>query len=194
MRRLLMLLLVAVLAACGSTFDSGDATSGAVDPGRDGGTSGSSTVDGAGGNGLGGSASTATTGGAAGSGGVGTGGLGGAAQTSSGVGGAAGGSPASGGAGGAGGACAPTTCEIEDITCGVIPDGCGGTIDCGPHVKVPLCNYDPPTTSCQCPPDHPIAYGCGEKVWHEQPGPAGDCVPNEKTNIYGGGYLWCCIK
>ncbi|WP_407755796.1 hypothetical protein [Archangium sp.] len=28
--------------------------------------------------------------------------------------------------------CTPTTCAASGASCGVIPDGCGGTIDCGP--------------------------------------------------------------
>jgi len=181
-------LLALALVACGSEFSTGDASSlaptvgaptgatGAGGAGRDAGEASTTALSGGSG-GAGGQVAVAPSGGAGGAGGVAL--------------------PTGGGGSGSGGAapsCDPTTCEIEDVTCGIIPDGCGGVIDCGPHVTKPLCDYHPPTTSCQCPPDHPIAYGCADKVWHEQPGPAGDCVPNEKTNVYGGGWLWCCAS
>src|SRR5262249_5988534 len=33
--------------------------------------------------------------------------------------------------------CVPTTCEAQHASCGIIPDGCDGTLDCGPCAAAP---------------------------------------------------------
>ena len=42
--------------------------------------------------------------------------------------------------------CSPTTCEAEGVGCGLIPDGCGGILDCG------NCNDNNPCTDDSCSP------------------------------------------
>jgi hypothetical protein len=45
--------------------------------------------------------------------------------------------------------CLPITCEIEGKDCGIIDDGCGGTVDCGECVDDP-CAPDPCGGKAQC--------------------------------------------
>lgn len=40
------------------------------------------------------------------------------------------------------GVCMPLTCEAAGGACGVVPDGCGGTLECGPCVALPLCGVE----------------------------------------------------
>jgi hypothetical protein len=37
------------------------------------------------------------------------------------------------------GVCMPLTCEAAGEACGVVPDGCGGTLECGPCAALPPC-------------------------------------------------------
>ncbi|MFZ5443533.1 MAG: hypothetical protein ACOZQL_26235, partial [Myxococcota bacterium] len=62
-----------------------------------------------------------------------------------------GGSAATGGGGGAGGggggvaACVPLTCATSPVTCGIVSDGCGRSLNCGP------CNCTSATFLTDCP-------------------------------------------
>ncbi|WP_395811824.1 Kelch repeat-containing protein [Archangium minus] len=40
------------------------------------------------------------------------------------------------------GVCMPLTCEAAGQTCGTVPDGCGGTLECGPCAVAPACGAE----------------------------------------------------
>lgn len=98
------------------------------------------------------------------------------------------------GTGGAGttttstGACIPTTCEDADVGCGLLDDGCGNAIDCGPYDRAELCDaFQEPSYNCHCPVDHPYGWTCETGVSASGP-PFGNCVVNPNGARFG----WCC--
>lgn len=172
--------LVLLVACGGETFAPGDGLGG-------GGGSGGGGGGGSGGAGdssacsspsaasaasaAGGEAATSTTSSVASSGGAGAG-------------------TGSGGDGGAGGApCQPATCETADVACGIVPDGCGGELDCGDYLVHDNCSFGAPVYTCECDAAHPVAWQCasGDKK-EKSPAPTPGCVPN----VGMPDYFWCC--
>jgi len=54
--------------------------------------------------------------------------------------------------------CIPTTCTVQGISCGTLPDGCGGTLQCGACISPQQCvngQCCSPRTTC------PAAQNCG---------------------------------
>ncbi|HEY3358198.1 MAG TPA: kelch repeat-containing protein [Polyangia bacterium] len=66
------------------------------------------------------------------------------------------------GAGCAAGVCACcTTCAAEGKNCGVMPDGCGGTLNCGSCVAPPRCGGGGVANVCGCVPRTCALSDCG---------------------------------
>lgn len=176
MNRLFVFALLWLAACSGESFTQGE---------RDGGAGAGG--DGIGGDGGGGGGASTTTTGTAGS-----------STTSHGGGGA---NSGGGGSGGSGGTCVPTkTCEGEKYNCGLLDDGCGNMLDCGPYSN---------WTQCDGPKDPPYACTCdvvvsGISYFHavscfdgvsdpNTPPPAGfDCVETPDPNFTG--FAWCCTQ
>jgi hypothetical protein len=59
--------------------------------------------------------------------------------------------------------CTPTTCAAAGATCGTIPDGCGGTLSCGPCTAPQTCGGGGIANVCGCTPTTCAAQGatCG---------------------------------
>lgn len=59
--------------------------------------------------------------------------------------------------------CVPTSCGAEGTNCGVIEDGCGGTLDCGSCVEPQTCGGGGTPNVCGCTPTTCEAQGkdCG---------------------------------
>ncbi|MGM0576650.1 MAG: hypothetical protein ACQEXJ_13055 [Myxococcota bacterium] len=84
-------------------------------------------------------------------------------------------------------ACIPTTCDAEGANCGVVDDGCGGTMSCGLCSPLNECGGGGTPNVCGCTPDCEGKScggdGCGGKCGTcESPTPhcsAGQCTVDE---------------
>jgi hypothetical protein len=59
------------------------------------------------------------------------------------------------------GSCTPKSCRATGATCGVIPDGCGGTLDCGACATPNTCGGGGVPNQCGCKPTTCAAESCG---------------------------------
>jgi hypothetical protein len=55
--------------------------------------------------------------------------------------------------------CIPTTCQYQGKDCGTIPDGCGGTLNCGSCTSPNTCGGGGAPNLCGTPPVCTCAYG-----------------------------------
>ncbi|MBI3767819.1 MAG: hypothetical protein HY271_04895 [Deltaproteobacteria bacterium] len=68
------------------------------------------------------------------------------------------------------GPCTPTTCAAEGKSCGTIPDGCGGTLDCGSCTAPRTCGGGGTPNVCGCPSNcggdicGTVVNSCGQQV------------------------------
>ncbi len=60
--------------------------------------------------------------------------------------------------------CKPTTCEALGFNCGVTPDGCGDSLDCGACPEGQLCGFET-SNVCKAPPECVGASSCAELGW-----------------------------
>ena len=73
-------------------------------------------------------------------------------------------------AGSCDGPCIPTTCAAEGKNCGSIPDGCGGTLDCGSCTAPRTCGGGGTPNVCGCPLNcagricGTVTNSCGQQV------------------------------
>ena len=80
---------------------------------------------------------------------------------------------ATGGCGSLPNPCVPATCAAQGATCGSIPDGCGGTLDCGNCAAPDTCGGGETSNLCGCTPTTcadqgaicgSIPDGCGDTL------------------------------
>src|SRR5260221_160753 len=61
--------------------------------------------------------------------------------------------------------CTPTTCQAKNANCGMLPDGCGGMIDCKTCAPPAMCGGDGPnrcgTTPCVAKTCAELGAACG---------------------------------
>ena len=75
--------------------------------------------------------------------------------------------------------CTPTTCEAEEKNCGNIPDGCGGTLDCGECMQDrQTCGGGGTPNVCGCQPNGAVVNDrdlcCSNSCCRDEL-PAGQC-------------------
>jgi len=88
--------------------------------------------------------------------------------------------------------CVPTTCEAKGKTCGTLPDGCGGTLDCGDPAcdDGNLCTDDACTSGVCRHTARADGSACGASVQACQKGlcltPKAYCVDTEPNDFWNG--------
>lgn len=96
-------------------------------------------------------------------------------------------------------ACVPfDMCAMLNVTCGEVPDGCGGLKACGGKSSYRYAQYDYPSLvngQATCPVDHPFMWATmgspGEYCM--DPYGAGDCIKSLAPGAPGD-FGWCCQR
>jgi len=94
------------------------------------------------------------------------------------------------------GRCVPTTCEAQGKDCDIIPDGCGGTLDCGECSGTEVCGRETPNVCAPCTPTpceaqgkdcDTIPDGCGRTLSCGQCDDGETCGGGGTPNVCGAG-------